>query len=213
MINFAKKNSAFWTKAAMLSGCLYISAHFLRAQHLQSNSEAFYSQVATTTMRQLPMTKKQTWQGWSFCVESGIAFRTTKQIKWKNAPKYRHGLLGVLDGLGAVGGKYGRVFQNDWYAGVTIMWQLFFPDVRWHIPNPQWPFWLPVMYFDVGYVTEKNVVFSLGSFYFWGIAPSMAVPVTDNLSVKVRPVLMLDRPLLGRGVHNFLFNVGLSYRL
>ena len=71
---------------------------------------------------------------------------------------------------------------------------------------------VPIIYFDLGYITDKNLILSLGSTYLWGLSPSITVPFSDKCSLETRTVVFLDRIFLDRGYHNFLFTFGFNYK-
>ena len=220
------------SRRGWLTFYLYLSIHCLYAQ---PNAEALSSQTVTT--HQGSMTTKQRWQGWSFCSEIGTHFKTLDFSNAK-AEHYTMGhdtrFWGEFGGLVGVGLNYGRVFKEHFYWGVKMSWTLFYPDVRWtdkaditlasipfigkfiRIATDQAGYWsmllVPIIYFDVGYITKNNVIFALGSAYLWGLSPSMTVPLSDKLSLEMRSTVFLDRILIDKGYHNCLFSLGLNYK-
>ena len=234
MVNFTTKRSALLIKTFLLGSFLYLSTHFLKAQPFQLTSEAL--PVGTAMKRQLSVPKRPFWQGFSFCSELGTHFKTLDFTGSDIKPNWGHDkrFWGEFGGLVGIGFKYGKVFKQRGYFGCKLSWTFFYPDVRWidksDITLSSIPLigkfiriatdaagyysmlFVPIIYLDLGYITENNIIFSLGSTYLWGLSPSMTVPLTDQWSLEIRQVVFLDRILWNLGYHNLLFSIGLNYK-
>ncbi|MCP3658963.1 MAG: hypothetical protein GY830_01040 [Bacteroidetes bacterium] len=141
--------------------------------------------------------------------------------------------------LGLMGSPYGftytRVFAKNWFWNIKSIWTIFYPDSRWtekgkqditlsFIPiigqymkagklNPALTmFLIPMVYFDIGYITDQNISFSIGSVYLWGLSPTVRFPLFKKLSMEIRTTIFLDRVINGLGFHNLLFSFGLNYK-
>jgi hypothetical protein len=135
--------------------------------------------------------------------------------------------------LGSLGFKYARTFFTHGYWDIRCLWTIFYPDIRWNgeiskvtlstIPvvgkyiglgsAPGYlSMLLPILYFDIGYITKKGYVFSLGSVYLWGLSPAMQIPFDDHWSLEVRTTVFLDRLIAKQGYHNFLSSLAVNYK-
>lgn len=142
--------------------------------------------------------------------------------------------------LGSYGIAYKRVFENKkWFWGSRIVWTWYYPDVRYSGKNailtlagvpfigkyfelalegaPTWieMLMVPMPYFDFGYITDTNISFSIGTFYLWGLSPTVAFPVSDKFSMEIRQVVFLDKLFSGgkTGIHAYMMSIGLNYCL
>lgn len=118
-----------------------------------------------------------------------------------------------------------------------ILWTYFYPDTRWKsrgavltlssvpivgkffkIAINDAPSWIemllvPITYFDIGYITDKNFSFSIGTVYLWGLNLTASMPISKKIDFEVRSVLFLDKLLgVSWGIHSFFINFGLNYK-
>lgn len=216
-----------------------ITKHFLFSIYLlfaTISAQVFCQEDEAVSDAELSVLNKDHWQGFSLSVETGTHFKNFLGDDLSNFhPQLGHdskywGEFGVLGGAGF---KYARIFATSWYWDIKAMWTLFYPDIRWNgeqskitlssIPlvgkyislgeAPGWvTMFIPILYFDIGYVTKKGYLFAIGSAYLWGLSPSLSIPLTDHLSMEFRSTIFLDRIFFKLGYHNLLFGLGLNYK-
>lgn len=197
---------------------------------------ALLAQVSTDTNESLSSTLKNRWQGWSLILEGGFHFKNFAVEDLAGVePHMGHdkNFWGEFGGLGSVGFKYARTFFTHGYWDIRALWTVFYPDIRWkgeqarvtlstipivgkYIGLGSAPGYLsmllPILYFDIGYITKKGYIFSLGSVYVWGLSPAFLVPFDDHWSVEFRTTIFLDRIFFKQGYHNLLTGLAVNYK-
>lgn len=179
---------------------------------------------------------KDLWQGWALMLEGGLHFKTLPDADFSHVKtKLGHNkdFWGEMGGLAGIGFKYGRTFFTHGYWDIRTLWTFFYPDVRLKGDEAQVTLssipiigqyiglgsapgyitmLLPILYFDIGYTTEKGYLFTLGSVYLWGLSPAFAVPFDEHWSLEFRGTLFLDRIFFAQGYHSLLGSATLSYK-
>jgi hypothetical protein len=183
---------------------------------------------------EISSTLKNMWQGWSIILEGGLHFKTLPLEDHGDLPfGHKEKFWGEAGILGSVGLKYARTFFTHGYWDIRALWTAFYPDVRWkgdqaritlssipvvgkYIGFGSAPGYLsmlmPILYFDIGYITTKGYIFSLGSVYIWGLSPAFAIPFDDHWSMEFRTTVFLDRLFFDQGYHNLLTGLAVNYK-
>jgi hypothetical protein len=181
---------------------------------------------------------KSLWQGWSLVLEGGIHFKTLPGVDFSQVDLgsfgHKKNFWGELGVSSALGFKYARTFFTHGYWDIKVLWTFFYPDPRLmpgarsditlsnipligqYINFGEAPGWvsmlLPMLYFDIGYITKKGYLFTIGSVYLWGLSPAVAIPFDEHWSMEFRTTIFLDRLIAGIGYHTMMSGVGISYK-